>query len=30
VDDIFYRFDTLISNSIDLHEFNDMWSQMGN
>ena len=30
MDDIFYRFDTLISNSIDLHEFNDMWSQMGN
>ena len=30
IDDIFYRFDTLISNSIDLEEFNDMWSQMGN
>jgi hypothetical protein len=30
IDDVFYRFDTLISNSIDLHEFNDLWTLMGN
>jgi calpain-15 len=30
VEDIFYRFDTMISNSIDVDEFNDMWEQLGN
>jgi len=30
IDDIFYRFDTMISNSIDIDEFNDLWEQLGN
>ena len=25
IEDIFYRFDTVISNSIDVVEFNDFW-----
>lgn len=30
MDDIFYRFDTMISNSIDVDEFNDLWELLGN
>lgn len=30
IDDIFYRFDTMISNSMDIDEFNDLWEQLGN
>jgi hypothetical protein len=30
VEDIFYRFDTMISNSLDIEEVNDLWEQLGN